>query len=242
MEKPNYGGAGWHVIINLVSGVLFLLIAVVGALVTNRVLLLLLLPSLCFLFGGVRWMRGGVLEERLRIRDALMEFVQPKDGDKVLDVGTGGGLLAIGFAKAIRNGEAIGIDIWMKLGGGTALEKAKRNAEFEGVADKVKFEVGDARSIPFPNDRFDIVVESFAVHIIREERERALQEMDRVLRPGGKFAMIEPKRAGWSGWEVDARLKVKLEQIGLENVEFHPMLVYYPGKSHVSVIYGEKRG
>jgi ubiquinone/menaquinone biosynthesis C-methylase UbiE len=69
------------------------------------------------------------------------------------------------------------------LGGGTSLKNAIRNAEIEGVTGKVKFEKSDARKIPYPNNYFDIVVASFVIHIIRKGRERALQEMIRVLKP-----------------------------------------------------------
>uniref|UniRef100_A0A7V1EJ60 Methyltransferase domain-containing protein n=1 Tax=candidate division WOR-3 bacterium TaxID=2052148 RepID=A0A7V1EJ60_UNCW3 len=161
------------------------------------------------------------------------------EGDKVLDVGTGGGLLAIGFARTIKNCEVVGIDIWMRLGGGTSLKIAKRNAEIEGVADKVKFEEGDARNIPYSNGYFDIVVASFAIHIIKRKREEAFQEMIRVLKPGGKFAIIEPSRE--YRWVVDEKLRETLEEIGLENVKFQPFLVSYPKRRHVYIIYGEKR-
>jgi len=179
-------------------------------------MLLLIVPSIYFIFSGVRWAKGSIVEERLRIRDELIKFVQPRDGDKILDVGTGGGLLAIGFVKAIGNGEAVGIDIWTPLGGGTSLRNAERNAEIEGVADKVKFERCDARNIPYPDDYFNIVVASFVIHMIRKNREKALQEMVRVLRPNGKFAIIEPPRAG-AGWRVDEKLQEKLREIGLKN-------------------------
>jgi len=239
MEKPDYGGAGWHVFTNLFGGIILLLVAALGAAFLHLLLLLLALPGMYFIFRAFKWKRGSLLEERLRIREELIKLVQPKDGDKVLDVGTGGGLLAIGFAKAIRGGEAVGIDIWMKFGGGTSLRTAKRNAEIEGVADKVKFEEGDARNIPYPDGYFDIVVASFAIHIIHKDREKAFQEMIRVLKPGGKFAIIEPPRS-WAGWAIGEKLRQTLEGIGLENIRFQPLLVSYPKKRHVYIIYGEK--
>jgi len=55
----------------------------------------------------------------------------------------------------------------MPMGGGTSMQNAIRNAEIEGVSDKVSFEVADARNIPYPNDYFDRVVASFVIHIIR---------------------------------------------------------------------------
>jgi len=54
-----------------------------------------------------------------------------KDGEKKLDVGIGSGFLAIGFAKRMRTGEVVGIDIWMPMGGGVSMQNALRNAEID---------------------------------------------------------------------------------------------------------------
>ena len=68
----------------------------------------------------------GELGGKIKVREELIKLVEPKEGDKVLDVGTGGGLLAIGFAKAAKDVKAIGIDLWIPGGGGTSLKTAKR--------------------------------------------------------------------------------------------------------------------
>ncbi|OYT53931.1 MAG: hypothetical protein B6U77_03195, partial [Candidatus Hecatellales archaeon ex4484_218] len=100
---------------------------------------MLSLPAPYFILKAIKWKAGEFLEEKLRIREEIIKLVQPKEGEKVLDVGTGGGLLAIGFAKAAKNVEVAGIDLWIPGGGGTSLKTAKRNAEIEGVADRVDF-------------------------------------------------------------------------------------------------------
>ena len=234
----NYGGTGWHVFINLLLGATLFGIAIYGGLAFHTLAFLLLLPVPYFISRAFKWRAGSALEEKLKIREELVKLVRPKEGDKVLDVGTGGGLLAIGFAKAAKDVKATGIDLWIPGGGGTSLKTARSNAEIEGVADRVEFKRADARNIPYPDNYFDIVVASFVLHIIYKDRDKAFREMVRVLKPRGKFAIMEP--SGGYRWKVDERLKEKLEGLGLVNVKINPMVVHYPEKRNVYVIYGEK--
>ena len=103
--------------------------------------------------------------------------------------------------------KATGIDLWIPRGGGTSLKTAKRNAEIEGVADRVEFKKVDARDIPYPDNCFDIVVASFVLHMIYKNRDLAFKEMIRVLKPEGKFAIIEP--LGGYKWRINEDLKKK---------------------------------
>ena len=237
-KNLNYGGVTWHVFVNLLLGIILLVIAIYGRLTFHPIIYLLLLPVPYFVLKAIKWRAGGFLEERLRIREELIKLVQPKEGDKVLDVGTGGGLLAIGFAKAAKDVKAIGIDLWVPGGGGTSLKTAKNNAEIEGVIDRVEFKKADARNIPYPDNYFDIVVASFVLHMIYKNRDAAFKEMIRVLKPGGKFAIIEPP--GGYKWRINEDLKRKLENFGLKNVKFIPIIISYPKKRNVYIIYGEK--
>jgi len=76
--------------------------------------------------------------------------------------------------------------------------------------------------------------------MIYKNREVAFKEMIRVLKPGGKFAIIEPP--GGYRWRINEDLKGKLENFGLKNVKFIPMTISYPKKRNVYIIYGEKEG
>ncbi len=63
----------------------------------------------------------------------------------------------------------------------------------EGVQDRVAIVSGDARRLPFPSNRFDVVLSSLLIHNIkgREEREAALGEIVRVLKPSGRVALLD---------------------------------------------------
>jgi ubiquinone/menaquinone biosynthesis C-methylase UbiE len=67
------------------------------------------------------------------------------------------------------------------------------NATLAGVADRVEVRQADARDLPFDDQSFDVVMSSLVVHNIksRQQRQRAIQEMVRVLRPGGRLAVLD---------------------------------------------------
>jgi SAM-dependent methyltransferase len=131
---------------------------------------------------------------KLRLRDQLLDSLALRGDERVLDVGCGRGLLAIGAAKRLKNGKVIGIDVWnpVDLSGNTP-DAAKANAKIEGVADKVRIENGDAQKLVYPDNHYDVVVSSLVLHNIPEPdaRAQAVREMVRVLKPGGKLAIFD---------------------------------------------------
>jgi ubiquinone/menaquinone biosynthesis C-methylase UbiE len=107
---------------------------------------------------------------------------------KVLDVGTGDGIIASLFAE--MGHDVTGIDISK-----TALEKASKNAEQRNL--QIQFKVAYAEAIPFPNDTFDLVI-CRVVFWTLPHPERALHEWVRILKPTGKIAIID--RPSFRGW------------------------------------------
>ena len=128
------------------------------------------------------------------IREHIFDAVELKGNEKVLDVGCGGGLLLNGAAKRLTTGQAIGIDIWAPHTGGGNYDLLMKNAKAEGVADKIQFKQADVRDLPFEDESFDVILSSGALHHISHEmpdHEKAIKEMLRVLKPGGRIAVFD---------------------------------------------------
>jgi len=131
---------------------------------------------------------------KLRLRDKMLDGLKLGGEERVLDVGCGHGLMLIGAAKRLRGGKAVGIDLWQTEDqAGNSREATLKNVELEGALDGVELIDGDARKLPFADASFDVVVSSWALHNIyaKEERERALREMARALKPGGRLAIVD---------------------------------------------------
>jgi arsenite methyltransferase len=131
---------------------------------------------------------------KLKLRDRILDGFSWRGDEAVLDVGCGRGLLLIGAAKCLKTGKATGVDIWQSEDlSGNSQEAALRNAKAEGVENRVKIESADARKLPFGASSFDMVVSSLAIHNIPSgpERAKALREIARVLKPGGRVAIFD---------------------------------------------------
>jgi ubiquinone/menaquinone biosynthesis C-methylase UbiE len=154
---------------------------------------ILLLTGAIFLIESVLMIwssRYGKLHER----DRLLDGLELRGDETVLDVGPGHGLLLIGAAKRLPRGRATGIDRWSRQDQASNSRAALlANAQIEGVTDRVEVHDGDMRQMPFADASFDAVVASLAVHNIydRDGREQAIHEIMRVLKPGGKVALLD---------------------------------------------------
>jgi len=147
---------------------------------------------------------------KFRARDALLNAVPWRGDEQVLDVGCGHGLMLIGAAKRLSSGHATGIDIWQDVDQAyNSAAATLRNAELEGVTVDVRD--GDARKIPFGGATFDVVVSSLALHNIYNatEREQALGEIARVLKPGGHAAIFDVRHSYVSFFERNGFTIVK---------------------------------
>ena len=124
----------------------------------------------------------------------LLAQLNLRGDERVLDVGCGRGAVLILAAQRLTTGRAFGLDLWRPGDqSGNSLAATQRNAAAEGVAERVQLHTGDMRALPFPNNSFEVVVSSIAVHNVKgkEARRKAIEEIVRVLRPGGRLLIAD---------------------------------------------------
>jgi len=111
----------------------------------------------------------------------------------ILDVGTGPGRLPIEIAKQVADVEIVGIDISEDM-----VKIAKRNAEEEGLAERVRFRVGSAYDTGFADCSIDLVVSTGMIHHLKEPVD-AFNEFCRILKRGGEAWIYDGRKDATKG-------------------------------------------
>ncbi len=118
-------------------------------------------------------------------KDAMMDWLAPRAGQRLLDVAGGTGDIAFRFLDRAGHAEAVVLDLTEPM-----LIEGRKRAEAEKLGDSVEWVVGDAMALPFPDNSFDVYTISFGIRNVTRPQE-ALNEAFRVLRPGGRLMILE---------------------------------------------------
>ena len=118
-------------------------------------------------------------------KDAMMDWLAPRDGQRLLDVAGGTGDIAFRFLRRAPGASAVVLDMTESM-----LAEGRRRAEAAQLAGRLEWIVGDAMALPFEAGSFDVYTISFGIRNVTRI-EDALSEAFRVLRPGGRLMVLE---------------------------------------------------
>jgi demethylmenaquinone methyltransferase/2-methoxy-6-polyprenyl-1,4-benzoquinol methylase len=129
-------------------------------------------------------------------RRAAVRAAKPRRTSRVLDLAAGTGDLSLAMATLGRPAEVVGTDFVPEM-----LEVARVKLERYTGPTKVSFSVADAQDLPFEDASFDIVTIAFGVRNL-PDRAANFSEVLRVLRPGGRYVILEFSRPGFGLWRA----------------------------------------
>ncbi|MEL6103121.1 MAG: bifunctional demethylmenaquinone methyltransferase/2-methoxy-6-polyprenyl-1,4-benzoquinol methylase UbiE [Pseudomonadota bacterium] len=118
-------------------------------------------------------------------KDAMMDWLAPRPGQRLLDVAGGTGDIAFRFLKRAKTGRATVLDLTEPM-----LIEGRKRADAAHLADSLDWVVGDAMNLPFENNTFDVYTISFGIRNVTRPQD-ALAEAYRVLKPGGRLMVLE---------------------------------------------------
>ncbi len=118
-------------------------------------------------------------------KDAMMDWLAPRDGQRLLDVAGGTGDVAFRFLGRAPGATATVLDMTESM-----LIEGQKRAEAAQLADKLDWIVGDAMALPFADNTFDRYTISFGIRNVTRIPD-ALAEAFRVLKPGGRLMVLE---------------------------------------------------
>lgn len=144
----------------------------------------------------------------IKWRKKVVDLIKATHPKKILDIATGTGDLAIMQSNAIPNADIVGLDISAGM-----LEVGKEKIKKLGLEKSIKMVLGDSENIPYEDNFFDAITVSYGVRNF-ENLDKGLQEIKRVLKPGGLFVVLEtsvPKKFPYKqGYQFHSKIILPL--------------------------------
>lgn len=136
-----------------------------------------------------------------KFRDMGLNQLDVKEGETVLEIGFGTGHCLEEMAKRVgENGKAYGIDISSRM-----LDITRKRMEKKRLADTVELYCGDAMSMPYEDNMFDVVFMSFTLELFdTPEIPAVLKEIKRVLKPKGRLGVVSMSKEDGESWLLKA--------------------------------------
>ncbi|MGA1269229.1 MAG: bifunctional demethylmenaquinone methyltransferase/2-methoxy-6-polyprenyl-1,4-benzoquinol methylase UbiE [Gemmobacter sp.] len=121
-------------------------------------------------------------------KDAMMDWLAPRPGQRLIDVAGGTGDIAFRFLARAPGASAAVVDLTEPM-----LAEGRARAEAAAMGGALDWVLGDAMALPFADASFDVYTISFGIRNVTRI-EAALAEAHRVLRPGGRLMVLEFSR------------------------------------------------
>ncbi len=118
-------------------------------------------------------------------RKRTVRALDIQSGDRVLDLATGTADMALEVARRCPGTEVVGLDPSVGM-----LEIGRGKIERGKLSERIVLRQGDAQELPFPDRSFDRMTMAFGIRNV-PDRAKAVREMARALRPGGRVAILE---------------------------------------------------
>ena len=118
-------------------------------------------------------------------KNALINWLVPKENQNLLDVAGGTGDIATRFLNQAKGGNATILDMTESM-----LQEGTKRVTNSGLSSRMRWVVGDAMALPFKKNTFDIYTISFGIRNVTKI-DKALSEAFRVLKPGGRIMILE---------------------------------------------------
>ncbi len=118
-------------------------------------------------------------------KDAMMDWLAPQSSQRLLDVAGGTGDISFRFLKRAPGAHATVFDMTRSM-----LDEGRARPEAVAQADRLDWVCGDAMALPFKDNRFDVYTISFGIRNVTRIQD-AIDEAYRVLKPGGRFMVLE---------------------------------------------------
>ncbi len=172
-----------------------------------------------------------------------LELISPKDGDIVLDLGSGGGADVFRASRLVGvKGRVVGVDATPEM-----VWRARDTAQKRGYTN-VEFRLGEIEHLPIESNSVDYVISNCVINLA-PDKGVVLNEAFRVLKPGGKFAVSDiaveedvERKAGLADWcacEAGAitlsKYRQLLESSGFQDIETKPTAKNGHSNSHLDV-------
>lgn len=191
--------------------------------------------------------KGGRIQDK--VYNLIIRHLGPPIAGRLLDIGSGNGVLAVKLAQQHGEAEVVGIDYW-----GKDWEYSKgvcdKNAQIGGVEKRVHFQKGDAAALEFASDTFDGAVSNLTFHEVRSvaDKREVIREALRVVKGRGRFAFVDyfynAKLYGTAAEFENYLQGLKLSHFEMkplrEMIEL-PLLLRHPKiLGQVGIVYGRK--